>query len=39
VLRSVDVLADASLRVAAHQKKKLVDRGVVRAAFSLTPLA
>lgn len=39
VLRSVDVLADASLRVAAHQKKKLVDRGVVRAAFPLTPLA
>ena len=27
VLRSVDVLAEASLRVAAHQKKKLVDRG------------
>ena len=39
VLRSIDVLADASLRVAAHQKKKLVDRGVVRAAFPLTPLA
>lgn len=39
VLRSVDVLADASLRVAAHQKKKLVDRTVVRAAFPLTPLA
>jgi type II secretory pathway predicted ATPase ExeA len=39
VLRSVDVLADASLRVAAHQKKKLVDRGIVRAAFPLTPLA
>lgn len=39
VLRSVDVLADASLRLAAHQKKKLVDRTVVRAAFPLTPLA
>jgi type II secretory pathway predicted ATPase ExeA len=39
VLRSVDVLAEASLRVAAHQKKKLVDRGVVRSAFQLTPLA
>lgn len=39
VLRSVDVLADASLRVAAHQKKKVVDRGVVRTAFPLTPLA
>jgi general secretion pathway protein A len=39
VLRSVDVLAEASLRIAAHQKKKLIDRGVVRAAFQLTPLA
>lgn len=39
VLRSVDVLAEASLRVAAHQKKKMVDRGVVRSAFQLTPLA
>ena len=39
MLRSIDVLADASLRVAAHQKKKLVDRAVVRAAFPLTPLA
>ena len=39
VLRSVDVLADASLRLAAHQKKKLVDRTIVRAAFPLTPLA
>lgn len=39
VLRSVDVLADTSLRLAAHQKKKLVDRTVVRAAFPLTPLA
>lgn len=38
-LRSVDVLADASLRVAAHQKHKLVDRAIVRAAFQLTPLA
>lgn len=38
VLRSVDVLAEASLRIAAHQKKKLVDRGVVRSAFQLTPL-
>lgn len=39
VLRSVDVLAEAALRVAAHQKKKLVDRSVVRSAFQLTPLA
>ena len=39
VLRSIDVLADASLRVAAHQKKKVVDRAIVRAAFQITPLA
>ncbi len=39
VLRSIDVLADASLRVAAHHKKKLVDRAIVRQAFQLTPLA
>lgn len=39
MLRSIDVLADASLRVAAHQKKQLVDRAAVRAAFPLTPLA
>jgi len=39
MLRSIDVLADAALRLAAHQKKKLVDRTVVRAAFPLTPLA
>lgn len=38
VLRCIDVLAEASLRLAAHQKKKLVDRSVVRAAFALTPL-
>jgi type II secretory pathway predicted ATPase ExeA len=39
VLRSVDVLADATLRVAAHRKLRVIDRGVVRAAFPLTPLA
>lgn len=39
MLRSVDVLAEASLRVAAHQKKRLIDRSVVRTAFPLTPLA
>lgn len=39
VLRSVDVLADATLRVAAHRKLKIIDRSVVRAAFPLTPLA
>jgi general secretion pathway protein A len=39
VLRSVDVLAGATLRVAAHRKLKIIDRSVVRAAFQLTPLA
>lgn len=39
VLRSVDVLAEATLRVAAHRKAKIVDRSAVRAAFPLTPLA
>ena len=39
VLRSVDVLGDACLRVAAHQKKKIIDRALVRSAFALTPLA
>ena len=39
MLRSVDILADAALRVAAHRKLATVDRTVVRAAFNLTPLA
>jgi general secretion pathway protein A len=39
VLRSIDVLAEATLRVAAHHKKKLIDRALVRQAFQLTPLA
>ena len=39
VLRSVDVLADASLRLAARQEVRLVDRAVVRRALQLTPLA
>jgi len=39
VLRSVDVLADATLRLAAHRKLKIIDRSVVRSAFPLTPLA
>lgn len=38
VLRSVDVLASATLRVAAHRKLKIIDRSVVRAAFQHTPL-
>jgi type II secretory pathway predicted ATPase ExeA len=39
VLRCVDVLADAALRVAAHRKLKIIDRAVIRAALPLTPLA
>jgi type II secretory pathway predicted ATPase ExeA len=39
VLRSVDILADATLRVAVHRKLKIIDRAVVRSAFPLTPLA
>jgi type II secretory pathway predicted ATPase ExeA len=38
-LRSVDVLADAALRVAAQQEIRLVDRAVVRRALQHTPLA
>jgi len=39
VLRSVDVLADASLRLAAQQEVRLVDRTIVRRALQHTPLA
>ena len=39
VLRSVDVLADADLALAARQEVRLVDRAVVRRALQLTPLA
>lgn len=39
VLRSIDVLADASLRLAAQQEVRLVDRTVVRRALQFTPLA
>lgn len=38
VLRSVDVLATAALRLAAEEDKPLVDRGLVRRALKLTPL-
>ena len=38
-LRSVDVLADAALRLAAPQEVRLVDRTVVRRALQFTPLA
>ena len=39
VLRCIDILADASLRVAAAGEIRLVDRTVVRRALQLTPLA
>jgi type II secretory pathway predicted ATPase ExeA len=39
VLRSIDVLADATLRVAAHRKLKIIDRNAVRTAYPHTPLA
>jgi general secretion pathway protein A len=38
-LRPVDVLAEASLRIAAQQDVRLVDRAIVRKALQLTPLA
>ena len=39
LLRSVDVLASAALRIAAHQDVKLVDRQLVVRAYHTTPLA
>jgi type II secretory pathway predicted ATPase ExeA len=39
VLRSVDIVADASLRLAAHKELRLVDRTIVRQALRQTPLA
>jgi len=39
VLRSVDVLADAALRLAANRELRLVDRTIVRQALTQTPLA
>jgi general secretion pathway protein A len=39
LLRSIDVLALASLRLAASQDLRLIDRDVVRKAFHLTPLS
>lgn len=39
LLRSVDVLAEAALRLAAHTDVRIVDRALVRRAFQLTPLA
>ena len=39
VLRSIDVLALAALRIAANEDKSLVDRNLVRRALQNTPLA
>ena len=39
VFRTVDVLAEAALRIAAQQDVRLVDRAIVRKALQLTPLA
>jgi type II secretory pathway predicted ATPase ExeA len=39
LLRSVDVLAEASLRLAAAEEQALVDRKLVRRALQHTPLA
>ena len=39
LLRSIDVLALASLRLAASQDSRLIDRELVRKAFHLTPLS
>jgi general secretion pathway protein A len=39
VLRSIDVLAEASLRLAAEREARMVDRSIVRKALQNTPLA
>ena len=39
VLRSIDVLAEASLRLAALEDRPLIDRSVVQRALHHTPLA
>ena len=39
VLRSIDVLGLASLRLAADEDQRLVDRNLVRRALQHTPLA
>jgi general secretion pathway protein A len=39
LLRSVDVLAEASMRLAATEDTTLIDRGLVRRALHHTPLA
>ena len=39
LLRSVDVLAEAGLRLAAEREVKLVDRALVLRAWHLTPLS
>jgi type II secretory pathway predicted ATPase ExeA len=39
VLRSVDIVAEAALRIAAERDLRIVDRAVVRKAVQTTPLA
>ena len=39
LLRSIDVLALASLRLAASQESRPIDRDLVHTAFHLTPLS
>lgn len=39
VLRSIDILAEASLRLAAERDLRIVDRAIVRKALQTTPLA
>lgn len=39
VLRSIDVLAEAALRLAAEREIRLVDRAIVRKALQTTPFA
>jgi len=39
LLRSIDILAGAALRIAAHQDVQLVDRQIVVRAYHATPLA
>ena len=39
VFRSVDIIAEQALRLAAQQEVRIVDRGLVRKALHQTPLA
>jgi type II secretory pathway predicted ATPase ExeA len=39
ILRTVDILATAALRIAAAENKRLIDRQIVQRALQTTPLA